>query len=82
MAPRRGGGYSGGYSSGSSNQCSDYDAFATTISRIYIAFHALFFLVYLAVFFLTIAKHKRTKRIAKAPLLWLCLFLSIILSIM
>ncbi|PLB53536.1 hypothetical protein P170DRAFT_508132 [Aspergillus steynii IBT 23096] len=81
MAPRRGGGSSGGYSSGSSNQCSDYDAFATTFARIYIAFHALFFLVFVTVFFILVAKHKRTKRVAKAPLLWFCLYFSIIFSI-
>ncbi|KAI9044815.1 uncharacterized protein KD926_010987 [Aspergillus affinis] len=81
MAPRRGGG-SGGYSSGSSSQCSDYGAFAATISRIYIAFHALFFLVFIAAFFVTVAKHKRTKRIAKLPLLWLSLFFSIVFAIL
>ncbi|KAK1148838.1 hypothetical protein N8T08_008723 [Aspergillus melleus] len=82
MVPRRGGGSSGGYSSGSSSQCSDYGAFAATISRIYIAFHALFFLVFIAVLFVTVAKHKRTKRVARVPLLWLPLFFSIIFAIL
>ncbi|KAA8641476.1 uncharacterized protein ATNIH1004_001941 [Aspergillus tanneri] len=73
MAPRRGGGGSfGGFSSSSASHCST-SAFETTISRVYIAFHALFFLVFVGVFYYSTVVRKRKQRTVRAPILWISL---------
>ncbi|KAA8641289.1 hypothetical protein EYZ11_002429 [Aspergillus tanneri] len=82
MAPRRGGGGSfGGFSSSSASHCST-SAFETTISRVYIAFHALFFLVFVGVFYYSTVVRKRKQRTVRAPILWISLYVSITFAVL
>ncbi|KAL2834364.1 hypothetical protein BDW59DRAFT_156298 [Aspergillus cavernicola] len=59
MAPRRGGG--GGYYSSSTPTCSE-DAFQTRLSRVYISFNALYFIVSVVLFFIASGRISRNKR--------------------